>query len=251
MKLLHIDIETAPHKVYCFGLWQQDIHPDNIAEPGYTLCWSAKWHGSREIMFDSIHKSKFKDMIKSIHSLMFEADAICHYNGNKFDIPTLNQEFLFQGLEPPPPSAQIDLLNTARRKFRLPSNKLDYVAQRLGLGGKLKHKGMELWRDCMDKDESAWRTMERYNKRDVRLLEKVYEALKPWITHHPNMGLYGDADTRQCPKCGAMGRKGLEQRGYRRTATQLYPRYQCKSCRSWCSGRKNVTPKLKQIVKPL
>ncbi len=45
-------------------------------------------------MFDSVYKSDRKSMLKSIHSLMDEADAIVHYNGNRFDIPMLNKEFL-------------------------------------------------------------------------------------------------------------------------------------------------------------
>jgi hypothetical protein len=33
-KILLLDIETAPHRVYSWGLWKQDIHIDRIIEPG-------------------------------------------------------------------------------------------------------------------------------------------------------------------------------------------------------------------------
>ena len=129
MKILHVDIETAPNKVYVWGLWNQNVGINQIVEPGYTLCWAAKWHGKRGVIFDSVYESKPKDMIKHIHSLLDEADVVCHYNGTKFDIPTLNAEFLMFGLQPPSQYKQLDLLKTARGQFRFPSNKLDYISQ--------------------------------------------------------------------------------------------------------------------------
>jgi hypothetical protein len=232
MKILHLDIETAPHRVYVWGLWDQNVALNQIEEPGYTLCWSAKWHGKREVMFDSVHKSGAKKMVRRIYDLMNEADAIVHYNGLKFDIPTLNQEFLLQGLTPPAPAAQIDLYQTAKRRFRLASNKLDFVAQVLGIGHKLHHKGMELWRDCMKGDAASWRVMERYNKQDVRLLEGVYLKLLPWIKNHPNHGNFANrADV--CPNCGG---NHMRSNGLRRTATSVYIRLQCMDCGNWARG---------------
>ena len=53
MKTLLIDIETKPHKAYCWGLFDQRIGLNQIVEPGGTLCWAAKWLGdpSSKIMF--------------------------------------------------------------------------------------------------------------------------------------------------------------------------------------------------------
>src|SRR5690606_2824992 len=232
MKLLLLDIETAPHRVYAWGLWSQGIAINQIEEPGYTMCWAAKWHGEREVMFDSIKQSKPAKMIRGIHALMDEADAVVHYNGTKFDVPTLNQEFVIHGLNPPAPYKQIDLLTTAKRQFRLASNKLDYVAGFLGVGSKLQHKGMDLWRDCMALDDAAWRVMERYNKQDVRLLEKVYDRLLPWIPNHPNVSLYEDG--KGCTHCGS---HNLQRRGLAYTTSCAYPRYQCKDCGKWVRGR--------------
>ena len=63
MKILLLDIETAPNRVYCWGLWDQNIGLNQIEEPGYTLCFSAKWHGQKEIIFDSLQKSSQEEMI--------------------------------------------------------------------------------------------------------------------------------------------------------------------------------------------
>lgn len=227
MKILLIDIETAPHLVASWGLWQQNIAINQIIKPGYTLCWAAKWYQDKEVQFDSI-LSGHRKMIKGIHKLLDEADAVCHYNGTKFDIPTLNKEFLLMELTPPAPSKQIDLLGVARSRFRLASNKLDYVAQQLGIGKKTKHKGMPLWFECMEKDETAWRVMERYNKQDVRLLEQVYIRMMPWIKHHPNISVFDGYEC--CPNCGS---ENSQSRGYAVTAARRYQRFQCTDCGAW------------------
>jgi DNA polymerase elongation subunit (family B) len=228
VRILLLDIETAPHLATVWGLWQQNVAINQIIETGYTLCWAAKWHDEREVMFDSIKASSPKRMIGRVHKLLAEADAVVHYNGTKFDIPTLNKEFLLHGLNPPAPYKQIDLLQTARRRFRLASNKLDFVAQQLGLGKKLAHKGHELWLGCMNKDAESWRVMEAYNKQDVLLLEKVYDRLLPWVQNHPNRNNYGEHHV--CPKCG--GEKH-QRRGYAVTSTRRYARMQCLGCGTW------------------
>jgi hypothetical protein len=230
MKLLLLDIETAPNLAATWGLYDQNIALDQLLTPGYTLCWSAKWHGSKEIMFESIVTGE-KRMVNRVYKLLNEADAVCHYNGTKFDIPTLNKEFLLNKLTPPAPFKQIDLLKTARKRFRLASNKLDFVAQQLGLGSKTKHKGMGLWLGCMKKNKEDWAVMEEYNKQDVLLLEKVYDRLLPWIEGHPNLSVMEGASC--CTKCGS---DSFQARGYRATMAGVYPQYRCNSCGSWFRG---------------
>lgn len=227
VRILMLDIETAPHLVAAWGLFDQQIPIDRLLEPGYTLCWAAKWYGEKELMFSSILDGKRK-MVRGVHKLLEECDAVCHYNGTKFDIPTLNKEFLMQGLTPPAPYKQVDLLKTAKGRFRLASNKLDFVAGQLGLGSKVEHKGFDLWLECMAKKPEAWKTMEKYNKHDVVLLERVYERLKPWITTHPNMSAY--AGERCCPKCGS---EKSQARGWEVMKARRYKRYQCRDCGAW------------------
>lgn len=240
MKALLLDIETAPNLVYVWRLFDERVPVDNLIKPGYTLCWSAKWLGSKTVLFDSIHHSKPETMIRRIHALLDEADAVIHYNGSRFDIPVLQQEILQLGLAPPSPVKQIDLLDTARKQFRFPSNKLDYVSRALGLGKKVAHKGMELWKGCMDGDDASWRTMERYNKQDVRLLEPLYQKLKPWIKGHPNAALFKDSNRPMCPTCGS---HNLQARGIAKTTTLTYQRFQCKECGKWSRGRQNIMAK--------
>ncbi len=160
--------------VYAWGLFDQTISPNHIVEDGRTLCYAAKWYGSNEILFDAEWKSSHARMLKSVHKLLCEADAVIHYNGKSFDIPTLNAEFLFHEMTPPAPYKQIDLYRVVKSELRVPSKKLDYISKRLGNEGKVEHKGMEMWKGCMSGNRESQAEMEAYNRGDVRELESVY-----------------------------------------------------------------------------
>lgn len=242
MKILLLDIETAPNLVHVWGLWNQNVGVPQIIDSGYVLCWAAKWYGHDDIFFDSIYNSSQKTMLKRAHKLLDAADAVIHYNGTKFDIPTLNKEFLLHSLVPPAPYKQIDLLKTARSQFKFPTNRLDYVARALKLGRKTPHRGHELWIKCMDKDPEAWAEMEEYNKNDVLLLEKVYDKLKPWIKNHANYSSF--TDNLVCPVCNSFE---YQRRGSALTVAGRYPRFQCKGCGHWFRGNKSEAATEKMI----
>ena len=239
MKLLLLDIETAPNVVHVWGLWQQNVAINQILDAGYVMCWAAKWIGDDEIFFDSVQRSGSKKMLRGIHSLLEEADAVIHYNGARFDIPTLNKEFLLHGMLPPATYKQIDLLRTARAQFKFPSNKLDYVANALKVGKKVKHAGHELWIRCLNGDKDAWEEMETYNINDVVILEGVYRKLLPWIKNHPNHGVHNDKE-EVCPSCGG---SHLQRRGFSFTAMGKFQRFQCIDCGTWSRGKKTEAVK--------
>lgn len=243
MKLLHLDIETFPAVGYVWGLFKQNISIDKVVDHGKTACWAAKWHNKKKIYFSGLNKDSEQEMIQKVWELLDEADVVCHYNGTKFDIPTLNKEFIKFGLPQPSSFEQLDLLSTTKNKFRLLSNKLDYVAQYLNVGKKTPHTGFSLWKECMEDDPKAWRLMEKYNKQDVVLLEEVYNALRPWIKSHPNVALYNDSVEMQCPTCGS---SHLHSRGTYKTKTQVYKRFQCQECFSWSRSRYTELPKGKK-----
>jgi predicted RNA-binding Zn-ribbon protein involved in translation (DUF1610 family) len=236
MKILLLDIETAPNKVYTWGLWKQNISLNQIDEVGYTLSWAAKWYKDKHTMFSSVHKDGKKEMLKQVYALLEKADVVIHFNGTTFDIPILNQEFVAMGWTPPAPFQQIDMLRVVRASFRLTSNKLDFVLRFLGIPGKVEHKGMSLWRDCMAGCSKAWRIMERYNKGDVTKLEQVYVRLLPWIKGHPNYGLYYNRGEYVCPNCGSTH---LVKKGKRFTTVFTFHRWKCKSCGTWSQERFN------------
>ena len=237
MKLLFLDIETAPAVAYVWSLFKQNIGIDQIISPTRLLCFSAKWHDSEEMMFHKSAKEDGRDfdrMVRAAHALLSEADAVCHYNGSSFDVPRLNQEFLRVGLKPPPPVAQIDLYRTVASKFSLTSNKLAFVGPYLKIGEKVKHEGWGLWTACLAGDKDAWERMEAYNKQDVLLLEQLYEKILPWIDGHPNAALFVDNDKPICPTCGS---ERIHRRGSRYGITLSYARFVCLDCGRWSRAR--------------
>lgn len=178
-------------------------------------------------------------MLAGIHKLLDEADAVITWNGQRFDIPTLQTEFLLHKLGPPSPYKHIDLLRVSKSSFRFPSNKMDYVAQRLGHAGKIETGGMKLWKGCMSGDPESWATMEQYNRADIRVLRECYDDLRPWIRVHPNAGLHDEPGLPVCPNCGS---GNLQRRGYAYTALNKYARYRCE-CGKWCREAASELPK--------
>lgn len=234
MKTLLLDVETSPNLADVWSLWNINVSLSQLRKSSEMICWAAKWYGSSKVEF----RSKFHDtrdvMLKRIHELMSEADALVHYNGNAFDIPTLNKEFLLAKMGPPAPSKQIDLYRVVRSKFRFPSNKLQYVSEALEIGQKVKHEGHTLWVKCEAGDPAAWRKMKRYNIQDVNLLEDAYNELLPWIDNHPNVGFFGGEG---CPNCGSgVARK----QGFAYLSTGTYQRWQCTPCGTWYRGKQRI-----------
>jgi DNA polymerase elongation subunit (family B) len=243
-KILILDIETAPTTAYVWGVWDENIPAQRIIKPGYILSYAAKWLGDYEIICQSLYTNTKEEMLRGVYDLLSEADVVVHYNGKKFDIPTLNREFILLGLVAPPGYKQVDLLPIVRQQFKFPHNKLDYVAKALGCGGKLKHAGFEMWVGCMNDNPASWEMLQEYNVEDVIITEKLYYKILPWIKNHPNMGVHNDMDD-VCPNCGG---KHLEKRGFSFTVAGKYQRYQCKDCGTWSRGKDNVAIK-KAIVK--
>jgi hypothetical protein len=141
----------------------------------------------------------------------------------------LQGEFLLHGLPPAPQLTQIDIYRSVR-KLGYICNKLDYVAQILGLGSKVKHEGLDLWLKVMDGDEAAQRRMAKYCAGDVMLTEKVYKHVRAFISTHPHMGATKPLD------CGACGSSRTQARGWHRTKASIRQRYQCQACGTWSLG---------------
>lgn len=234
MRTLVIDIETAPNTAHVWGIWQQNVGLPQLLESGYVLCFAAKWVGEDKIMF---HKGR--TMLKAAHKLINQADVVVGFNHIGFDMKWLNSEFVRAGMLPPSPYVNVDLLRTVRAQFRFPSNKLQYVAGELLGEHKAETGGHATWIGCMAGNRDAWARMESYNRADVALTERLYEALKPWIKNLPVSALYGDAMPGEitCPQCGS---NDMHSRGNQYTALTSYQRFQCNACGRWSRGKSGV-----------
>ena len=227
-KILVVDVETRPATAYVWRTFKENIGYEQVIDPGGIICWAAKWLDEPELTFRSEWAHGRAEMVRKIHEMLCEADAVITYNGDKFDLPKLNGEFLLDGLPPVPPITSIDVLKTIR-KFGFLMNRLAFIGPLLRVGGKVKHEGFELWTKVMNGDEKARAKMEKYNVQDVVLLEKLYKKIRPYIKNHPHLGV----DKHECGACGS---KKTQSRGYRRTKTFKIQRIQCQKCGAWSDG---------------
>ena len=238
-RILLMDIERRPPRAVVYP-W--DIHKpvfvrlEDIQEFDATICFTAKWLGKKQVIFDSLQHSSPKQMAEHVWKLLDEADAVIHYNGKRFDVPVLNWDFITNDLPPPSPFRQIDLYQTVRSKFKIISRKLGYVLERLEMKGKLDMGGMEALIACgYDNCPKAWKKMEAYNKRDVTELEPLYYKLLPWIDNHPNMNLFKAADMPAC--CTNCGSAAIKKDGRILTTNNVIrQRYQCTKCDKTMAG---------------
>jgi len=237
MRILTVDIETRPAEAYVWGLWDQNIGINQIKVPPTLLCFAAKFHGERKTHFYSEWEHGRKAMAKALHRLFDEADAVVGWNSDKFDIRWIQTQFLEFGMTKSSPFAKVDLLKSVRRQVMLPSYKLDYVAQWLGLGKKVTTGGFDLWRDVMQGCPKAQSLMRRYNIMDVKLTEQVLDRLseKGWVLGLPNASIDGGLCCTN-PMCQS---ERLICRGFNQSKTRRYQRYQCKDCGTWMSDTKS------------
>lgn len=234
-KVLILDIETKPAAAYVWRAYgEQNIGVEQIIDSGGTICVGAKWLGEKECFLYSDWEHGHEQMLYEIHEMMSYADAIITYNGTRFDLPRLQGEFVLNGFGPTPPCTHIDCLK-AVRKFGFFMNKLAYIGPLLVSSGKVKHEGFSLWTKVMAGDEKAQKKMAKYCIQDVRLLEKLYLKIRPFIKDHPHLGKVG------ANMCGACGSTHVQSRGTRRTRAYKIVRLHCQSCGSWQDGtRKKV-----------
>ena len=241
-KILTLDIETSPNLSWHFDSWKVDIRPIQNVEPSRIICWSAKWADQRKVLFHSESQDSHAAMLGHISYLMDEADVVCTYNGDGFDLPWLRWEFEQAGTPRPSPYVSVDLYKIVKREFKKGpmSKSLAYITDRLQLTGKLEVGGyFPLWlamnSDDPDAARKAWAKFTRYSKRDTLTTDELRVRLAPYITNLPALSLYSD-DELETPVCPACGSDDYQRRGSAYTKTRKYPRYQCNGCGKWFKG---------------
>lgn len=199
------------------------------------MCFGARWQHGKNVKFRSVHHHGKQAMLEDMWQLMDEADVMVGWNSASFDRKHLNREFLEAGMTPPSPSREVDLFKIVKNQFRFPSNKLDYVAQKLGVGAKVSHTGFDLWLGCMAGDEKAWRLMKQYQAQDVQLLVELYEKLKPWMKWHPDKNIVDGGDD-SCTICGGE----LRESGEYHSNSGAYVKWTCVECGKYHRSTKRL-----------
>lgn len=238
LKMLGLDIETAPALVYSFSAFKTNIGYNQVVEPPRIIAFSAQWRGSKSVIFYSEYHHSRAEMLDALHALLDEADIVVTFNGDSFDLPWIEGEFIAEHMRPPSPVMKVDLYKVIKKHSRWLHKKLAVVADRLVGDQKVPHQGFGLWMDCLRGDEEtkskAWTLMRKYAKKDTALLWPLYDELLPWIRlPHP---VSSAEEGFSCRNCGSYN---LTRRGFSLTLNGRYQRYQCE-CGTWQRGTQRL-----------
>ena len=202
---LFFDIEVSAN----IGLfWQSgyklNIGPENIIKERAIICICYKWEDDR-----TVHSLKWdakqddKKLLQQFIKVINASDEAVGHNGDRFDLSWIRTRCLFHKIDMFPNYVTIDTLKIARQKFRFNSNKLNYIADFLGIGEKIK-TDFGLWKNIMlNKDPIAMAAMIKYCQKDVVLLEKVYKELAKHTVNKTHYGVIFGGDRGSCPECGS------------------------------------------------
>lgn len=236
-KLVVIDIETSLMEGYFWQPGENYITIDQIIKDWEILCFTAKELGQDVVLNVDARGGYCKGfkahtdiaVAEKLWELLDYADFIIAHNGKRFDNKKIRAKLKDLGFPPPSPYKVIDTLSIARREFNFSSNKLDFLSQHFGFGGKQDTGGIQLWIDCMNGDEEAWETMIQYCENDVCILEEIYLELRPWDSYHPNLAVYSEDDEMRCGTCFST-HLALEEGKKATTNTSAFSVYRCQDC---------------------
>ena len=165
---------------------------DLSADSGIILCGVIKSsEQKKEIIFRSDELNKDwakgrrgndKETTKRILDVLKNHDVLVAHNGTRFDLPFLRTRALRWGLDPLKEVKIVDPLSLAWRKLRLKSNRLGSLQDYLGVGVKKTPLDMSLWmRAILDGDAEAMDAIVHHCVMDVRVLEGVFNVVKPYV----------------------------------------------------------------------
>lgn len=252
-KILLFDIETAPLLSYVWTAKTEYVPYKQMIHDSFMLTWSAKWYGEKEMYGDLLtskeaRKQNDTRIVHTLSDMIRSADVVIAHNVDRFDIPMLNNRLLILGIEPLGPVRTLDTLKLSKQNFRLAYNKLDYLAEVLGLPGKIDTT-FELWENAYHGDEDALNEMYTYNQQDVVVLEQVFDRLKPYVRGLPRLF---DADFDGQMICLYCGGKHFQRRGFYRTQASNFIKYKCQNKKCGRFSRAKATEKDKRAsVHPL
>lgn len=231
LRILIFDLETSPLRAYVWSRWRQNVYLDQTIAEWFLISWSAKWLGEKEVYSNVLTPQEILNeddgrIVKNLWKLLDEADIVIAHNGKKFDIPKINARFILNECPPPSFYKQIDTKEVAAKQFGFSSNKLDALAGYFGI----RHKDdtdFDLWVRCLNGEQEALNYMEKYNRGDVVILEKVYLKLRPWINSHPNLNVYMDDGVNKCISCGSTD---ITEDSFYYTNRNKFKTYRCNCC---------------------
>jgi len=200
VKRLIWDLETSPN----VGLfWQPgykvSLSYENIIQERAIICVCYKWEGDKQVHHLEWDAGDDKALCEAFLEVAVQADELIAHNGDNYDVKFLNGRCIFHGLNPSPIWKTVDTLAIARKRFKFNSNRLDYLGQLLIGEGKIKTE-YGLWKDILLHNcPRAMKSMVKYCKQDVVLLEKIWQKMAPYHNPKTHAGVMAYLDKWTCP----------------------------------------------------
>lgn len=246
--IVYMDIETTLATFWGFRLGDQKVGWEQIKKEPVVcvICWAVNDGKVQSATFDMNlyapdkydDKSDYK-LIERFIKVANSADILIGHNAKFFDVGVLRGRIMKHRLPDIAPIL-IDDTYLQTKTHKTMSHKLDYLLHYFGIGSKIKHRGLDMWKDVGMKNKKALQEMKGYCIGDVDGLRKLYKYIYPYIKSNLNFAVfYGKPDI--CPKCS--GEDTIQKRGYHRTAAGKYQRYQCTTCGWWGHDGKNLISK--------
>lgn len=235
-KILFLDIETSYIQAGIFQCFTRFVPHSSIIKDWNIICGAWKWQGERKVHIASVGQRNIYDDKKVVEKLLKvirEADIVVGHNIISFDLKKIKTRALQHGITDWVQPQTVDTYRIAKNEFLFSSNALDYITKYLDQGKKLDTT-RGLWLRIAQGDSSALAEMKKYNIHDVKIQEKVYNKMLPFITNHPNMNVILGSEKIICTNCGS---SKIHRNGYRATRTGRYPRYRCDSCGAGFRGK--------------
>lgn len=121
-------------------------------------------------------------IVEQTAAALVKHDVIVAHNGFFFDVPFLRTRMLKHDMPRLPDIKLVDPCNILRRKFKMRSNSLASIIDMLGLKDKKTPLNMSVWMDCiLNGNKSALDKIVKHCVQDVKALEGVFNAVKPYI----------------------------------------------------------------------
>lgn len=244
-------MDAGYHRAPRILVW--DIESTNLsASFGTILCIGYKWYDEKAVHVPSILDHQKNADIKNylndrpVVEQFAKAYSECDYHvtwyGERFDLPMVRAKMVRLGLDPLPPKPHLDLWKTARRQFKIHSNRLAAWEQYLKCEHGKTAIEFDAWLAAAQGNKKAMAEVKDHCEKDVLVLEDVFRKFRPWMDNEPARGLF-TGDHEGCPSCGS---HNTLRQGVRMTVTRTYQRFQCRDCRHWFhSARSLETARLK------
>lgn len=230
--ILFLDIEKAPKIVATYDMFDTSIPLYHLIQDSFVVSIAWSWNEEEKIHHVSVMddvKRFIKDhtddyyVIKKIHEELKKADVIVGHYIKGFDWKEIMGQVVLHKLPPLRKPRIVDTLTEAKR-YNYTSKKLDFLAKKLGYGGKIEHR-KEMMLGCAQGDVKSLRECIRYNKGDIEPMRNLYYRFRPYThtTQYPN-----ETDGKRCPFCKS---NKIQKRG--KTCGRI--RFHCTMCYKWSS----------------